>query len=278
MRMRRFVGADPVSVLQAVKDALGPDALVLETRGVPGGGVEILAACDPAAPDGARPAAAEPSGAVRRTRAAVRTPGGSYRPRSASSHPRTEALVGPPGDGKTTTAAKLAARAAAEGARPGLVVADDRRIGAAAQLGSIARLLDVPLRIARDRDELAECLEALADCDRIWIDCAGVCSDPAHALELRELLSGAGEPVLVTAVLGSTASHGSLTRAWRALGPLEPDGCVLTKLDLAGDGEQVRAWLDRTGVALRWLATGQDPLGDLAPAHANELELWLGAA
>ncbi|MFH1144383.1 MAG: flagellar biosynthesis protein FlhF, partial [Candidatus Eisenbacteria bacterium] len=51
MRIRRFRAAGMAQALEAVRRALGPDAVILETRPVPGAGsggrgVEVLAAAD----------------------------------------------------------------------------------------------------------------------------------------------------------------------------------------------------------------------------------------
>ena len=44
MRLRRFTGPDASTALRRVKDALGPDAVILQTRACPEGGIEITAA------------------------------------------------------------------------------------------------------------------------------------------------------------------------------------------------------------------------------------------
>jgi signal recognition particle subunit SRP54 len=54
-------------------------------------------------------------------------------------------LAGLQGSGKTTAAAKLALRFAAEGRRPGLVAADLQRPAAADQLEQLGRQIDVPV-------------------------------------------------------------------------------------------------------------------------------------
>jgi flagellar biosynthesis protein FlhF len=46
MRLRRFLAPDTATALRRVKDALGPDAVILHTRSAPEGGVEITAAVD----------------------------------------------------------------------------------------------------------------------------------------------------------------------------------------------------------------------------------------
>jgi len=46
MRLRRFTGADTASALRRVKEALGADVVILQTRACAEGGVEITAAVD----------------------------------------------------------------------------------------------------------------------------------------------------------------------------------------------------------------------------------------
>jgi flagellar biosynthesis protein FlhF len=46
MRLRRFTGADPRAALVRVKETLGPEAVILATRALADGGVEITAAVD----------------------------------------------------------------------------------------------------------------------------------------------------------------------------------------------------------------------------------------
>ncbi|MGB0213017.1 flagellar biosynthesis protein FlhF, partial [Algiphilus sp.] len=89
--------------------------------------------------------------------------------------PSRIALVGPTGAGKTTTLAKLAARAvSAHGAREvSLISMDGHRAGADAQIAVYARLLGVSLRVVRDADELRAALDACADCRHVLIDTAG---------------------------------------------------------------------------------------------------------
>src|SRR5262247_3884367 len=72
---------------------------------------------------------------------------------------RAEVFIGPPGCGKTTTIAKIAAQERARGGqRLGLLAADGFRVGAVEQLQTYADILDAPFRVARTAAELAAAL------------------------------------------------------------------------------------------------------------------------
>src|SRR5437660_3464298 len=84
---------------------------------------------------------------------------------------RVRLFMGPPGDGKTTTIAKLAAQQQRAGQRVALVTTDTYRVGATAELETYGRALGAPVLAAAGRripddlepatpDRLARCLLA----------------------------------------------------------------------------------------------------------------------
>ncbi len=193
--------------------------------------------------------------------------------------PRVVAFVGPTGSGKTTTIAKLAAQQRLAGqASIGLVMADGYRVGAAEQLAAYARLLELPIRTARDQREMHAAIDDLADRDVVLVDTSGLGGDGESAREIEALLAGAGEPVGVAMVVSATASARSLWRAWLQLARLAPQSCVVTKVDECGAPGDVFSWLAEVGVPLRWLGTGTRVPGDLAEASGETLVQWLTAA
>ena len=346
MRLRRFTGADAATALSRVKDALGPEAVILATRAHPGGGIEITAAVDAdlvtacaQPPSSATPSELETitrelrelSARVRSLDHALRpaagadarlgseaqelaerlalaglgrhlagpvaatfeeargggTPPGPALEASLAHHLlgargaecRVNAFVGPTGSGKTTTIAKLAAAEMGAGrTRIGLVMADTYRVGAAEQLGAYARLLGVPMRVARDAGELGRALAAFGDCDGVYVDTAGLGGDPDGAAALRQLLAATGEAIQVTAVVSAGASERALGGAWRQIGWLRPARCVVTKLDEGAGLGTACTWLAETGMALAWLGIGQRVPEDLATASGSALARWLLAA
>jgi len=192
--------------------------------------------------------------------------------------PRVRLLVGPPGDGKTTTIAKLAAIECRAGRRVRLVSADTYRIGGAAELSAYGRALGTPVDRVTSPAELARVLERTADDESVLIDTAGAAL--ASAAELDELAAlaeaagpGAGRTLVLSAVTGSVAAEQSLA----AFAPLEPDACVVTKLDAApGTALLGLAW--QRGLPVSHLAAGRRVPDDIELATPARLASRLVAA
>ncbi len=101
--------------------------------------------------------------------------------------PRRSAFVGGPGAGKTTLAAKLAAREVMrQGRRVALLSLDDRRICGADELRSCAAALRVPFAAARSVEEAASALQGWLHLDWVLIDTAG--AGPAEKTRREETL------------------------------------------------------------------------------------------
>lgn len=182
------------------------------------------------------------------------------------------ALVGATGVGKTTTAAKLAARYSLDnGLRVGLVGVDTYRMGAVDQLEEYAKLLQAPLCVATTDSEMKRAMRQLADCDVILVDTAG--RSPLDARSVGELagILDAGEVDHVWIAASASTHSGAFASAIDNLSPLAPTGLVLTKLD-----EQVACghlWpiLSSIDLPTFYLADGQRVPEDLAPADAKRI-------
>ena len=83
-------------------------------------------------------------------------------------------LVGPPGGGKTLTAARLATRLVMGGAAPVVITADGKRAGATEQLAAFTRLLGVPLLAASHPVTLARALARREAGAPVFIDAPGL--------------------------------------------------------------------------------------------------------
>lgn len=184
-------------------------------------------------------------------------------------------LVGPTGAGKTTTIAKLAARAALiEGRTVHLVTLDDYRIGGVDQIRTFAELIGIPLHVAPTQDQLRELCEdegALT-----LIDTAGRSPRDTRAIaELAELVEGLPvETHLVVPAALSPVAIDDFARRYRALAPAR---LLFTKLDEVEEVTELAAAPARLALPVTWVTTGQAVPEDLEePTTARLLELAAG--
>jgi flagellar biosynthesis protein FlhF len=197
-----------------------------------------------------------------------------------SSRARIIAFVGPTGVGKTTTVAKLAARARLiEDRRVALVSLDDGRLGGTAALRAYAKLLDIPLRIAPPHD-LGPALAEHASAELILIDTAGISpSQPDAFGDLGRRIGRAGEPVFTHLCVGAATRAEELERIAHLYRPMRPDAILATKLDEAVAIGSVVALRLREQIPLSFLTTGPQVPDDLNPANPDVVvDLLLGGA
>lgn len=182
------------------------------------------------------------------------------------------ALVGPTGAGKTTTAAKLAARfAARHRARDvALVTTDCQRPGAREQLQAYGRRLGITVCEAEGPERLQDTLAQLVDYPLVLVDTAG------HAVRDRSVFSQilwlrAARRVRSLLVLPANAHPHDLDEVVRRYRPAKPEGVVLTKLDEAGRPGSALSVLARHGLGLAYTTQGQEVPSDLDAADATRL-------
>ena len=196
------------------------------------------------------------------------------------------ALIGPTGVGKTTTVAKLAARyALRHGSRHvALVTIDNYRIGAHEQLRSYGRILNIPVRVAADRQELQAVLMELGEKRLILIDTAGMGQrDLRLTAQLKMLTHGEAnseshsEPHRVrrkikTYLVLSTATRLSgLNEATEAFKGATPDGVILTKIDETTSLGSALSVIIKHQLPIAYVSDGQRVPEDLHNARAHTL-------
>lgn len=161
------------------------------------------------------------------------------------------ALVGPTGVGKTTTLAKLAARAVRQFGAENvvLITTDTYRIGADTQLKIYADLLHVPIHIVRNAQELRQVMLGVRADQIILIDNVGVSQRDKYVQDQASMLASAGRRIQRLLVLNA-ASHGDtldeVARTYSKDGGSPLVGCVISKVD---EASRLGAALD---VALRY--------------------------
>jgi flagellar biosynthesis protein FlhF len=182
------------------------------------------------------------------------------------------ALVGATGVGKTTTIAKLAARAVLRhGANNvALISTDQHRIGAAAQLEHYGRLLGVPVYAAHDAASLREVLAKLRGRHSIFVDTAGFAGTDPRLQQQFDTLRAVAD-VRVCLVLAANAQAQALDAAVRSYQALHPQAAILTKLDEAPLLGGALSVLIRHRLPLDYTTDGQRVPEDIAVADGRAL-------
>ena len=184
---------------------------------------------------------------------------------------RVRLFVGAPGDGKTTTLVKLAARARAAGHRVALIAADTYRVGARGELAAYARALDVPLEDVRDPAELGGAVARAGDASLVLVDTPGAGPGQHEELgELATLVEAAGPEAAVTLVASAATSRQAAERSCQSFALLRPVSCALTKVD-AVDTAPIVSVLWRQGLPVAYLGTGRRIPDDLEVATPARL-------
>ena len=276
MRLKLYRAPALAEAIARVRAELGGEALILSTRRV-ADGVEVTAALDndqdnaspaldPRRLEGFRHHGVTATMARKLERgplafalsAALRF--GSL-PLGAGASPLL--LVGPPGGGKTLTAARLATRLVMGGAAPVVITADGKRAGATEQLAAFTRLLGVPLLAASHPVTLARALARREAGAPVIIDAPGL--DPFDANQADELaaLSGTAAATMVVVLPAGldTAEAADLAQAFAAL---SATFMIATRLDVARRLGGVLAAAER-GLILAEAGVGPGAADGLAP-------------
>lgn len=175
------------------------------------------------------------------------------------------ALVGPTGVGKTTTVAKLAARATLKhgASKVALITTDGYRIGAQDQLRIYGKILGVPVYAVTDETDLAQTLADLRNRHLVLIDTVGMGQRDQRVVEQIALLAGQTTPVKRLLLLSANAQGTTLDDVVRRYHGEGLSGCIFTKTDEAfslGSGLDV---IVRYKLPLYYITNGQRVPEDL---------------
>jgi flagellar biosynthesis protein FlhF len=298
MEVQTFRAGSMREALMLVKTTLGPDASVLRTREVQGGVlrriagrkfVEITATSDYVLAERQKRRAPIlerrqflPSDLHGVDLAAIKAAcetdsellvSGPIRVRTGER--KVVALVGPTGVGKTTTLAKLAAHFRfREQLSVGMITVDTFRIGAIQQLRAYADIMDLPMEVVAEPDELPRALERLADVDLVLIDTAGRGTRDAVKLgDLRQVF-GQAPPDELHLVVSATSSVAQVSEDAQRFRDLGATAVILTKVDEAHGYDALYSVLCECRMPVSYLTTGQNVPDEIVVADARQLR-WL---
>ena len=182
------------------------------------------------------------------------------------------ALIGATGVGKTTTAAKLAARACLRyGSQSvALVSTDDFRVGAQRQLASFGLLLGVPVRQARSAAELADQLAELGGRRVVIVDTAGIGQRDLRLIDETRKLTRIAD-LQSYLVMSANVQREVMDEVVDAFGRERLAGCILTKLDEAARLGPALSTVLTHQLPLAFVSAGQRVPEDLKVARARDL-------
>jgi flagellar biosynthesis protein FlhF len=191
------------------------------------------------------------------------------------------ALLGPTGVGKTTTVAKLAARAAMEFGPDSvaLVTTDTFRIGAHEQLAIYGKIMGCPVKVAKDSNELADVIHQLRNRRLVLVDTAGMGQrDVRLSEQLDTLMQNSGSVIHSYLVLPATAQRRVLQETIEHFRRIPLSGCIMTKLDESLSLGEFVSVIVQNALPVAYIANGQRVPEDIVLAQpkymvakANEL-------
>jgi flagellar biosynthesis protein FlhF len=184
-----------------------------------------------------------------------------------------EMFVGPPGAGKTTTIAKIAAQERTRGGRaPILVSADGFRVGAVEQLRLYAAILSTPFVAARTPDEVVEAVRTSAR--PVLLDTAGRSPSDQASRELYHAMARRAG-VRTHLVVAASSGREGLKAALGQFAEARPSRVVITKVDETGSLAPLLANLRDRGIPVSYLGTGQRVPDHLEVATGEVLAGWV---
>lgn len=181
--------------------------------------------------------------------------------------PRLYVFLGPTGVGKTTTLAKIAAYLKLKRKLPiGIISLDTYRIGALDQLKTYADILNVPLKVAQTRLELASAREALREHPVVLVDTTGRNYLNGNTIgDLQDVFRDV-DGVSHFLVLSATAKDEDLRHVIQRFRPLRPHSLIFTKIDETLTPGTILNPVLRFAYPLSYLGVGQRVPEDLVRA------------
>lgn len=183
-------------------------------------------------------------------------------------------LIGPPGGGKTSAVAKLAARSVLGGHSIQLITTDTIRARAAEQLEAYATRLGLTATVAPDPLALIEAVENSSPNDLIVIDSMGV--NPYNAEDMDKLADFtsaiAVEPVLVLTAGRDAIEAIEISKAFVDIAPTR---MLLTGLDMVRRLGSALAAVDGSGLAFSDVSPSPNIVNGLRPVNSVSLSRLL---
>jgi flagellar biosynthesis protein FlhF len=179
-------------------------------------------------------------------------------------------LIGQTGAGKTSSAAKIAASAAAMGGRLAFISADVGRAGAVEQMQTYADALDTRFWAVEEPRQVSQIVRQERPRENLILDTPGVspfaAADVAAVRAFREALGA--EMVLVIPASGDVHEHMDWVNAFAELGVRR---CIVTKFDASRRIGAAISACHKAGMALAFFSEAPFIADGLIEAHPDYL-------
>ena len=194
------------------------------------------------------------------------------RAESNSPGPGIIALVGPTGVGKTTTVAKIASEAILKrNMKVGLINLDTYKVAAFDQLGTYAKILNVPFRSVANFEDLGAAIRDFQSLDLILIDTTGRSQrDPSSLQEMHSTLQTI-PGVRTQLVLSVTTRDNELYDMANRFSIFRPQGIIVSKLDEATIYGAIFNVAQKVKLPLLYFTTGQRVPEDIEEASKERV-------
>ena len=181
-------------------------------------------------------------------------------------------VLGPTGVGKTTTIAKMAARAVLEKKKKvGFITTDTYRIAAIEQLKTYAGLLQAPLEIVYNEKDLQEAMGKFDHLDIVFIDTAGRnYKETKFVRDLQKLIEFEVNTETFL-VLSSTSKQKDMEVIIEQFSEFPIDKFIFTKVDETNTIGSIINLMVKYNKGLAYYTDGQEVPEDIVEASLEEL-------
>ncbi len=190
----------------------------------------------------------------------------------AGAKPRIVAFVGPTGTGKTTTIAKLATEFSLNMRKKVSVLSiDTKRVDAVGQLKAYCRIVNIPLHIAYNPDDLPGIMPKIMDRDITLVDTPGMAPmDSKQMMDMIEFLHKL-VPQEVHLTISVTTALQEMKRIFENFNTLKPNRILYTKLDETSSYGTMISFMIFSKKPVSYVTFGQNVPGDFSIADPESL-------
>lgn len=188
--------------------------------------------------------------------------------------PKVVFFVGPTGVGKTTTIAKLASKYKLDHkCKLAIITADTYRVAAVEQIRTYANILNVPIEVVYNAEELQQAIQKYVEYDLLFVDTAGRSHQNQEQQEdVKRLLQVAKEyEQEIYLVISATTKYRDLVKITQVYSDISSYRLLFTKTDETGALGNILNIKMLTNEPLSYMTFGQNVPDDIEITDAQAI-------